>query len=179
MGIGKEEREAFELGREIHKRIESTPIPLISEGFQALEDTSYRTCHSDAENSAYDKGRAGEQLDGDKGSNDEGGCFLTTACTMALSLPDDCDELVTLRRFRDSYMLTFEDGRSEVKEYYAIAPQIAKAISVRPNALAIYLRIFDEIVSPCVKLIKEGRLELARDTYRKACRVLQAERRLL
>lgn len=168
VAISKEEREAFENGLEIHKTIEKAPIPLISEMIQGPEDSVYHLAHSDAENTAYDKGRSGEQLDGDKGSNNEGGCFLTTACTMALDLPDDCDELTTLRRFRDNYMLTFEEGRAEVKEYYAVAPEVVKAISARPNALAIYRRIFDEIVSPCVKLIKQGRLELARTTYKKA-----------
>ena|ERR1035437_761875 len=168
MAISKDEREAYEKGLEIHKTIENAFIPLISEGIQGLEDSSYHLAHSDAENAAYDKGRDGEQLDEDKGSNSEGGCFLTTACTVALNLSDDCDELTTLRRFRDNYMLTFEQGRAEVKEYYAVAPEMVKAISARPNALAIYRRIFDEIISTCVTLIKQGHFELARTTYKKA-----------
>ena len=33
--------------------------------------------------------------------NDSGGCFLTSACTEARGLPDDCHELTVLRSFRD------------------------------------------------------------------------------
>ncbi len=168
MAISKEEREAYEKGRDDQAIIDSSFIPLISEMVHGPEDALYRLAHSDSENAAYDKGRAGEQLDEDKDSNDKGGCFFTTACTKALGLPDNCDELTTLRQFRDTYMLGFEEGRAEVREYYAKAPKIVEVISTKPDAPIIYRRIFEEIVSPCVKLIKQGHLELARFAYKKA-----------
>jgi hypothetical protein len=64
-------------------------------------------------------------------------------------------------------MLGFEEGIAEVKEYYAKALEIVKMISTKPDALEIYRRIFEQIAIPCVKLINQGHLELARLTYKK------------
>ena len=36
--------------------------------------------------------------------NDNGGCYLTTACVAARGLPDTCAELQTLRAFRDGIL---------------------------------------------------------------------------
>jgi len=58
-----------------------------------------------------------------------GGCFITTAICEARQLPDDCEELQILREFRDTYMLASCKGRNLVREYYAIAPQIAARLS--------------------------------------------------
>lgn len=40
------------------------------------------------------------------------GCFLTSACTEAHGLPDDCYELTTLRKYRDS-ILAKQTGGSD------------------------------------------------------------------
>lgn len=172
MAVSKEDRDAYEKGREDQANIDRSPIPLISEMIQGPEDSLYHLAHSDSENSAYDKGRSGEQLDSDKDKGSS--CFLTTACVETLGLPDDCDELTTLRRFRDTYMLSFEKGRAEVKEYYDKAPKIVKAISAKPNAPMIYRCIFNEVILPCVRFIKQGHLELARTTYKIALSQLTA-----
>ena len=49
--------------------------------------------------------------------NDSGGCFLTSACTEARGLPDDCHELTVLRSFRDGYLRSQPEGEAEIAEY--------------------------------------------------------------
>jgi hypothetical protein len=57
-----------------------------------------------------------------------GGCFITTAVCKTLQKPDDCDELMKFRYFRDTFMQETEEMRSEVIEYYEIAPRICYEI---------------------------------------------------
>lgn len=53
-----------------------------------------------------------------------GGCFITTAICEAENKPDDCDELQTLRKFRDEVMLKDPVLSNLVREYYELAPRI-------------------------------------------------------
>lgn len=101
---------------------------------------------------------------GDSGSS--GACFLTSACTEAKGLPDDCDELTTLRRFRDSYLKNRDNGEADIKEYYEKAPIIVSAIKARENSQELFERIYEELVLPCVKMIKGGDHEGAYKTYK-------------
>ena len=66
--------------------------------------------------------------------NDSGGCFLTTACTEAKGLPDNCRELETLRHFRDNYMMNVPEGKADIAHYYKTAPSIVNAINNSPTA---------------------------------------------
>ena len=50
-------------------------------------------------------------------------CYLTSACTEARGLPDDCAELTALRAFRDSYVRSQPEGESDIQHYYAVAPR--------------------------------------------------------
>ncbi len=82
-------------------------------------------------------------------------CFLTTACTEARGLPDDCRELTVLRAFRDGYMHSLKDGTSLIREYYAIAPQIVARIKDSREAKKSFASLYDEITT-CVSLIENG-----------------------
>lgn len=114
--------------------------------------------------------KSNDSRSSDDSNKNSGGCFLTTACVQTLGLPDDCIELTTLRHFRDNFMLTFDEGRAEVKEYYARAPGVVKRISSRPNAQAIYRRIYKDVIVPCVNFIRQDQPEAARAIYGKAVR---------
>ena len=114
-----------------------------------------------------------------KHNNDGGGasCFLTSACVAAKGLPDDCHELTTLRRFRDGYMASLPCGRCEIDHYYRVAPPIVAQIKTQPDALAVFERIYTELVLPCVALIEAGDLEAAHARYRDY--VLQLEKQYI
>lgn len=99
------------------------------------------------------------------GSSDTG-CFLTSACVEAMGLADDCYELTTLRAFRDGYLRSQPYGVSAIAEYYKIAPPLVAKIKARSDSREYFLRIYDELVAPCVKLIEQGKNEQAYKQYR-------------
>ena len=104
-----------------------------------------------------------------------GGCYLTSACTEARNLPDDCEELTVLRAFRDSYMKTLPQGQTDICEYYHTAPIIVEKIKALPNAKEIFDSIYCELVLPCVELIRNGDNEGAYTKYRAYVKQLQAQ----
>lgn len=94
------------------------------------------------------------------------GCFLTTACTQARGLPDDCHELTVLRDFRDSYLRSLPEGIMEIAEYYAVAPNIVQKIYKRADAFSVLDRIYTQLILPCVALIQTGENAKAHRLYR-------------
>ena len=94
-----------------------------------------------------------------------GGCFLTTACTAARGLSDDCYELAILRQFRDQYLGATEAGRKLIRRYYQIAPSICRNIDARSDRSAIYCFVFDELVRSSIARITQGDFEGARLHY--------------
>jgi hypothetical protein len=97
---------------------------------------------------------------------DDSGCCLTTACMRALSqsFNDDCDELGTLRAFRDAYVK--ERHPEAVEEYYRVAPKIVAAISQREDSQSIYQKIYEELVLGTLRLIEQNLCEEAYTLYR-------------
>ena len=98
--------------------------------------------------------------------NDNGGCYLTTACVAARGLSDTCPELQTLRAFRDGVLAHMPGGKKEIEEYYQMAPDIVAAINHRKDAAEIWNRVYDELVQPCVRMIHEGKDEAAYRLYK-------------
>ena len=96
--------------------------------------------------------------------NRKKGCFITTACVEARGLADDCDELTTLRTFRDNYMCALPDGNALILEYYDIAPQIVASIKAQPEAATILSDLYERIIES-VRLVKAGENEAALRTY--------------
>ena len=99
-----------------------------------------------------------------------GCCFLTTACVQAKHLPDDCEELTTMRWWRDHVLEKTAAGRALVTEYYQIAPALVAKLS-KAETVALY----DDLVLPCVALIKAKRYDAAAKHYYSQVRRLQAK----
>lgn len=100
------------------------------------------------------------------------GCFLTTACTAARGLPDDCHELTTLRAFRDTWMRSLPDGPAMIDEYYEIAPDLVAALGRRADAPALLDALYAQVVA-AVRLIEAGRMADALALYTGMVRELQ------
>lgn len=100
-----------------------------------------------------------------KPAADSEGCFLTTACVQHKQLPDDCDELQTLRTLRDNYMSKTKEGQWLIQQYKAIAPGIVYSIDRCENKSEIYEYMYQHMISPAVQLVKEGELQEATDHY--------------
>lgn len=102
-------------------------------------------------------------------------CFLTTACMQSLStnFHDDCYELSTLRKFRDSYLQ--ENYPEEIEEYYKIAPSVVENILKMPNKKEVFSDIYTSLVSPAVSLIEKGEFKKAYLLYKDYTLQLQAK----
>lgn len=101
-------------------------------------------------------------------------CYITSACMAAKNLPDNCYELELLRHFRDTWLSSTENGKELIEKYYSMAPQIVASISEKASSKDIYERIYNEMISPCVKFIEEKHYEKARDLYEKeSCRLYE------
>ncbi|ARP49999.1 MULTISPECIES: CFI-box-CTERM domain-containing protein [Caproicibacterium] len=105
------------------------------------------------------------------------GCYITTAVCHSLRKPDNCDELQTLRRFRDSWLLHQPGGHLLVQEYYTFAPTIAEAIDASPSRAQTYRSLWEQAIFPCVQDVHAGRN--ARCLQRYTCMMLHLERTYL
>ena len=82
-----------------------------------------------------------------------------------MHLPDDCAELSILRKYRDTYLLSFSAGQKDVEHYYSVAPKIVEAIEKNENASCEWERIY-LIIKECVDLINNNLYESAYEKYR-------------
>lgn len=100
-------------------------------------------------------------------------CYITSACTEARGLPDDCYELTILRNFRDNWLAKEPDGKAAIDEYYRIAPQIVNAIHDSPHSSEILSSLYDEMIVPCVRYIELGDNVKAYELYQKTTLALK------
>ncbi len=98
------------------------------------------------------------------GSGGKSNCFITTACTQARGLPDDCLELTTLRAFRDEYIASLANGKKMIRVYYENSPRIVAAIDRRADAAETYNGLY-AVVCNCVRYVQEGAYDSAFQTY--------------
>ncbi len=91
-------------------------------------------------------------------------CYLTTACVEAKGLPDNCEELTTLRDFRDTYLKKKENGSSLIATYYKYSPQIVSVIKSRKDEEEILAWLY-KVIRQCVEAIKRGDNEIAYHIY--------------
>lgn len=112
-----------------------------------------------------------------KHQSSSGGCFLTSACTAALGLPDDCHELTVLRNYRDSWLKQQPDGVTLIAHYYEVAPKIVEAIDKLDDRTDIWDAVYHELVMPCVKMIENGQYQEALELYRGMTIKIEAEYR--
>lgn len=101
------------------------------------------------------------------GFSKKGFCYITTAVCESLDKPDNCYELTMFRRFRDSYLLTQEDGQELVEEYYRIAPFIVNNINALANKDDIYNGIWHSYLTGCLHAIESGDNVRCKDEYRR------------
>ena len=100
-------------------------------------------------------------------SSNSGGCYLTSACMSAKgnTFLDDCEELMILRGFRDTYVKT--NYPEDIENYYYIAPKIVEKIELNSESKKIFNKLYDELVIPCCELIKNHKNYEAYNKYKK------------
>jgi hypothetical protein len=98
-------------------------------------------------------------------TSDKDGCFITTACVKYYGLSNNCYQLETLRKFRDTYLLNSSKNRVLVKQYYSIAPSIVKLIESDKNKRIFFRDIFNKINEACAA-IENNEPEKAKIVYK-------------
>lgn len=111
-------------------------------------------------------GKSSRSKSGSGSGSGSEGCYLTSACVAARGLPDHCEELQTLRSFRDRYLANQPGGIEEIDRYYALAPGIVDSINQRADAASVWNRIYGEMIAPCVEMISTGQNEQAHQLYK-------------
>lgn len=101
-----------------------------------------------------------------QGSEDRGGCIVTSACMESKNLPDDCHELQALRKLRDWMKGNLNDGNQLIAEYEGLAPAIVKTINERPDAKIVWSRIYDKFIKTAVDLVEQGNNKVAVKVYK-------------
>ncbi|MFS1664423.1 CFI-box-CTERM domain-containing protein [Streptococcus sp. zg-JUN1979] len=104
---------------------------------------------------------------------DDSGCYLTSAAVDYMNLADDCDELTTLRDFRDTYLVHLPSGEQDIKHYYSVAPTIVQKINASQDKSQFLNDIYHELIEPCVELIKSNRLHEAYLKYKEYTLILE------
>jgi hypothetical protein len=103
------------------------------------------------------------------------GCFLTTACVEHKGFADDCNELQVLRILRDEHMRSTAIGESLIKNYREIGPEIVNAINSCTNKADIYDYMYENMISPSVVLVNDGRLHEAVEYYKVFVKALKEQ----
>ncbi len=96
-----------------------------------------------------------------------GGCFITTAICGSEGLADDCDELETLRFYRDYVLRYIEGGADMIRQYYREAPGIVARISERADAGEIWRKLREGYLGDAIHCVKVGAYKAALDIYRR------------
>ena len=113
--------------------------------------------------------------DRDNGTQDKSsgsGCYLTTACMnhMQDNFDDSCNELMTLRQFRDNFV-----NKEDIKHYYDVAPIIVDKINSIPDSNKIYKWIYEQVVQSCVVAIQNKNYEFAYNRYKNSVLALEEQ----
>lgn len=102
-------------------------------------------------------------------------CFITSAVCLTLGKPDNCEELRTMRMFRDEWLRDQPGGEEAIEEYYKIAPEVVKSIDCQPDRLSIYETIYKEYILPCVECAKEKNFSESSRIYVSMMAALKAQ----
>lgn len=94
-------------------------------------------------------------------------CFLTGACCAVIGLRDECWELQTLRRFRDSWLSSFAAGRADIARYYVEAPAVAQRLVNSAAGRRQLLGLYWRTIVPSAVLARLGANRAAYTLYRR------------
>ncbi len=96
---------------------------------------------------------------------ESGGCYVTTACTQYMGLPDNCFELKILRGLRDR-MMQKPQGKQLIHLYYQKAPTLVRLVNQHPKADRIWKWSYEQI-QKAVDLTIKSKYDEAIEDYKK------------
>jgi hypothetical protein len=83
-----------------------------------------------------------------------GFCWITTCVCETMGWGDSCDELMTLRKFRDTYMRETPERSTLVSDYYALAKQIEPALKADPKRQHYQFMLYHRFIMKAVLAVK-------------------------
>lgn len=92
-------------------------------------------------------------------------CFITTAVCEYFGKPDNCNELMSMRHFRDTWLRQQPDGEALINEYYNTAPLIVSLLKQSEKYSDYCERLMTQYISPCVKFISEHKYNECKALY--------------
>ncbi len=97
------------------------------------------------------------------------GCYISTALVEHLGLSDDCEQLTTLRQFRDTYILQSgaKERLKELDQYYFAASLLVDWIEQRSDSDKIWTKV-GKSINLALKAISEERYDDAYRIYRES-----------
>lgn len=124
----------------------------------------------------YEKGFFGGNKEkvGEKKSD----CLLSSACVAARGLPDDCNELSTLRKFRKEHLEGTPRGNVILKEYQDISSKILHWIEGCVEKKLLYEDLYKRLVIGTVNLIHSEQFKAAIDHYQSIVLEYKAKTRM-
>lgn len=102
-------------------------------------------------------------------------CFITTAVCLTLGKPDRCEELSTMRSFRDQWLRNQPGGPELIEDYYKTAPGIVEEIDRKPERKSIYEAIYRNYILPCVEHAKRKEFTESQRIYVRMVETLKAQ----
>jgi hypothetical protein len=101
-------------------------------------------------------------------------CLLSSACTAARGLPDDCEELTILREFRQNHLKGTPRGNIILQEYHETGSQILRWLERQTDSEDYYDDLYRRLVKETIKLIHSNQIEAAINHYQLIVREYQA-----
>ena len=98
-------------------------------------------------------------------SSSSSGCVITSAAVAALHKPDDCEELNTLRSYRDKMKDENPIIAALIKEYYRVAPLLVQKINSEVDSENIYSELWKNFIEKTYNLIRAGKNSKATAIY--------------
>lgn len=133
--------------------------------YSGWTDKGWNNSYSGWTDKGWNNSYSGWSDSGWSNSGGGGGCFITTACVEHMGLSDDCEQLNILRMFRDKLVEEDELFREIVLDYYKKAPSVVKKINESENKDEVLEQLYNELVVPCVEMLKNNQEQEAKEHY--------------
>lgn len=102
-------------------------------------------------------------------------CFITTAVCEYYGKPDDCDELMILRKYRDTWLKKQPRGQELIDDYYNKAPVIVQKLKDSKYYEKYCTILWNEYIRPCVAMIIANQFEECKNKYIEMVKYIQKE----
>ncbi len=120
-----------------HYSLSGPPGPLCEKNLTSMSAGGHKDgyCHGYAKRNYWNRDDFGEKK--------KGGCFITASACHYLGMSDDCELLISLRRFRDEVLLQSDEWQHLVSEYYLISGALLEKIEASEKRDEIYVNIYN------------------------------------